>query len=540
VRRISDVRTLRAQQFAEDAGPLAHNVRPDTYREINNFYTATIYEKGAEVIRMLKVLIGDDAFRRGMDLYFERCDGTATTIEVFLSMFEESAGRDLSQFALWYHQAGTPKLHVIQDYDDAKGELLIELEQTCPVTPGQSHKEPFVIPIAFGMLASDGTALPLQPVGDCLSAEETARGVIVLDERRRTLRFGNLNERPVASFLRGFSAPVRLDAEADDDRLAVQMAFDTDSFNRWQASQTFAVGLLLVSIAGVRAGRQPYYDAAYAEALQTVLAGAEQDPAFAALVLALPSEADMAREVGHDVDPAAIYVAREALRARLGEALGASLLSLYNKLEDTAPYSPDADAAGRRALRNAALDLYAAGHRPQGIELAQAQFAAAANMTDKLAALSVLAQTPGPARDSALKTFYESYKQDALVIDKWFALQAMQPESGALDHVRALMDHPAFSITNPNRVRSLIGVFATGNPTQFNAADGSGFAFIAKTVIDLDRINAQVAARMLAAFKSWRSLEPGRRDLALQALQSVAKTPGLSADTADIASRSLA
>ncbi|WP_158806876.1 aminopeptidase N [Beijerinckia sp. L45] len=540
VRRIADVRTLRAQQFAEDAGPLAHNVRPDTYREINNFYTATIYEKGAEVIRMLKVLIGDDAFRRGMDLYFERCDGTATTIEVFLSMFEEAAGRDLAQFARWYHQAGTPKLHVILDFDDAKGELLIELEQTCPVTPGQNHKEPFVVPIAFGLLGSDGSALPLQPVDGCLSEDEAARGLIILDERRRALRFGGLTERPVTSFLRGFSAPVRLDAEADDEQLAVQMAFDPDSFNRWQASQTFAVGLLLVSIAGIRSGRAPYYDAAYDQAMQKVLDDAEQDPAFAALVLSLPGEADMAREVGHDVDPGAIHVAREALKAKLGEALGDSLLSLYHKLEDKTPYSPDAAAAGRRSLRNAALDLYAAGNRLKGNVLAQAQFAAAANMTDKLAALSVLAQTPGTARDKALKAFYESYKQDALVIDKWFALQAMQPDAGTLDHIRALMEHPAFSIKNPNRVRSLIGAFAAGNPTQFNAADGSGFAFVAQTVIELDRINAQVAARLLAAFKSWRSLEPARRDLALQALQSVANTPGLSADTADIASRSLA
>jgi aminopeptidase N len=540
VRRIADVRTLRAQQFAEDAGPLAHNVRPDTYREINNFYTATIYEKGAEVIRMLKVLIGDDAFRRGMDLYFERCDGTATTIEVFLSMFEESAGRDLQQFARWYHQAGTPKLHVIADYDDAKGELLLELEQSCPVTPGQSNKEPFVIPIAFGLIGRDGESLPLQPLEDSLSAEETERGVIVFSEQRRALRFGGLKERPVPSFLRGFSAPVRLDAEADDEDLAVLMAFDPDSFNRWQASQTFAVGLLLVSIAGVRGGRNPYYDAAYAEAMLKILDDAEQDPAFAALVLSLPGEADMAREIGHDVDPAAIHTAREALRANLGRDLGDRLLSLYKSLADTAPYSPDAEAAGRRSLRNAALDLYTAAHRDEGTDLARVQFETAANMTDKLAALAILAQTSGPVREKALETFYADYQNDALVIDKWFMLQAAQADPGTLSRVQALMKHPAFSITNPNRVRSLIGAFAAGNPTQFNALDGSGFAFVAKTVVELDAVNAQVAARLLAAFRSWRSLEPTRRELALKALRSVADTPGLSVDTADIATRSLA
>ncbi len=540
VRRIADVRTLRAQQFVEDAGPLAHNVRPDTYREINNFYTATIYEKGAEVIRMLKVLIGDDAFRRGMDLYFERCDGTATTIEVFLSQFEESSGRDLSQFARWYHQAGTPKLHVITDYDEAKGELLLDLEQTCPPTPGQAKKEPFVIPIAFGLLGADGAALSLTPVEGSLSPDEVARGVVVFSEQRRSLRFGGFKDRPIASFLRGFSAPVRLDAEASDEELAVQMAFDTDSFNRWQAAQTFAMGLLLVSVAGVRAGRKPYEDPAYATALGRILDGAERDPAFAALVLGLPGESDLAREIGHDIDPDAIHAAREALRASLGKALGSQLLAVYASMADDGPYSPDAAAAGRRALRNAALDLYAAGNRTKGAALARKQFAAAANMTDRLAALAVLARAPAATRNEALQTFYDLYETDALVIDKWFVLQATQPDAGVLTRVRALMNHSAFSLANPNRVRALVGAFATGNPTQFNAADGSGFALVAETVIALDRINAQVAARLLAAFRSWRSLEPARRDLAQKALRQVAGTAGLSVDTADIAARSLA
>ena len=540
VRRIADVRTLRAQQFTEDAGPLAHNVRPDTYREINNFYTATIYEKGAEVIRMLKVLIGPDAFRRGMDLYFERCDGTATTIEVFLSMFEESAERDLSQFARWYAQAGTPKLHVIADYDEAKGELLLDLEQTCPPTPGQPHKEPFVIPISFGLLDARGTPLPLQPVDDCLTPEEISRGVVVLSEARRSLRLGGLRERPISSFLRGFSAPVRLDAEASDEDLAVQMAFDGDSFNRWQAAQTFAMGLLLVSVASVRGGRAPYYDPAFTAAMQAVLDDAEHDPAFAALVLGLPGESDLAREIARDVDPDAIHAARESMRATLGKALGPRLLSLYGKMADDGPYSPGADAAGRRALRNAALDLYAAGQRPKGTALARAQFEGAANMTDRLAALAVLVQAPAATRDKALRTFYERYKNDALVVDKWFMLQATQPNPGTLARVQELMKHPAFSLTNPNRVRALVGAFATANPTQFNAPDGSGFAFLAQSVIDLDRINAQVAARMLAAFRSWRSLEPGRRELAQAALRRVAGTSGLSVDTADIAARSLA
>jgi aminopeptidase N len=541
VRRIADVRTLRAQQFPEDAGPLAHNVRPSLYHEINNFYTATIYEKGAEVIRMLKVLIGDEAFRRGMDLYFERCDGTATTIEVFLKQFEEASGRDLTQFSLWYHQAGTPKLHVIADHDWSKGELNLQLEQSCPLTPGQDIKEPFVIPIAFGLIAKDGTALPLKPVDGCLSDEEVARGVIVLSEQRRSITFAGVGEdKPVTSFLRGFSAPVRLDAEAENDELAIQMAHDSDSFNRWQASQTFAIGMLHVSIAMIAGGNKPYLDDEYAEAMRNVLADADKDPAFTALVLAIPGEADMAREIGKEVNPDVIHTAREALRSWLGQSLSEELLALYKNLEDTGLYSPDAEAAGRRALRNAALDLYAAGDLEKGVKLAKAQFKKAANMTDKIAALGVLARAPAKDRDAAFEAFYDTYQHDALVIDKWFALQAVQPEPDTLDRVRALTAHPAFSIKNPNRVRALIGSFASNNPTRFNAADGSGFDFVAQSVIDLDRINAQVAARLLAAFKSWRSLEPKRAALAKEALRRVAAVPGLSADTSDIAARSLA
>jgi aminopeptidase N len=540
VRRIADVRTLRAQQFAEDAGPLAHNVRPDTYREINNFYTATVYEKGSEVIRMLRVLIGPEAFQRGMDLYFDRCDGTATTIEVFIKQFEDASGLDLTQFSRWYHQAGTPKLHVIADYDEAKGELTLDLEQTTPPTPGQATKEPFVIPIEFGLIGTDGQSLPLRPVDGCLNLDELSRGIIVLSDRRRTIRFDGLSEKPVTSFLRGFSAPVRLDAEASDDELAVQMAHDPDSFNRWQASQTFALGLLLVSTAEIRSGRAPYFDEAYTAAMRRVLERADDDPAFAALLLAVPGEMDLAREIGHDVDPDAIHTARESLRKELGTALGDLLLDFHERFEDRSPYSPAADAAGRRALRNAALDLYAVAYPKEGLELSRKQFEAATNMTDKMGALAVLARFPGPTKDDAIAAFYQQHEDDALVIDKWFSLQAMQPQAGTLDRVRALMVHPAFSIKNPNRVRSLVGAFATSNPTQFNRRDGAGFAFVTDTVAELDRMNAQVAARLLGAFRSWRALEPNRAALAEEALRKVAATPNLSADTTDIVSRCLA
>ena len=538
VRRIADVRALRASQFPEDAGPLAHNVRPNVYREINNFYTATIYEKGAEVIRMLKVLIGDDAFRRGMDLYFERCDGTATTIEVFLQCFVAASGRDLTRFARWYHQSGTPEIKVATRHDPKEGRLAIELSQSCPPTPGQVSKEPFVVPIAWGLVATDGRRI--EASSDDLSEEERTRGLIVLEEPERTLTVRGLRERPVLSLLRGFSAPVRLDADVSEADLVTLAAHDSDSFNRWQASQTLAIRLLVRSTAAVRGGKAPLFDPAFAEALRLMLKAAAEDRAFAAQGLALPGEADLAREIGRDVDPDAIHLAREALRADLGLTLCEELLALYHELADDGVYSPAAPAAGRRALRNTSLDLFTAGDRLAGLELVRAQVASATNMTDTMAALGVLARIPGAARDEALAAFYERFADDALVIDKWFALQAVQPEGDTLATVRALMNHPAFSIRNPNRVRALIGSFANANPTRFNAADGSGFDFIADIVVELDRFNAQVAARLLSSFRSWRSLEPGRRTRAQAALERVAGTDKLSADVADIASRSLA
>ena len=537
VRRIADVRALRAAQFPEDAGPLAHNVRPTVYREINNFYTATIYEKGSEVIRMLKVLIGEAAFRRGMDLYFERCDGTATTIEVFLQCFAIASGLDLTQFARWYHQSGTPSLSVTSRYDAAAGTLTLDLAQTCGPTPGQDHKDPFVIPSGFGHVAEDDAPPPITSAD--LSADEAGRGLIVLATPTRSITFTGLRTRPVPSLLRGFSAPVRVVADTSDADLVTLVAHDSDSFNRWQASQTLAIRLLTRSTAAIRAGQPASFEPAYADALRQVLEGADADPAFAAQGLSLPGEADLAREIGHDIDPDAIHQARDALRADLGVFLGAPLLALYERLDDHGPYTPDATASGRRALRALVLDLFAAGDRLGGTARAQAQFATATNMTDTMAALSVLAQGPAAARDEALASFYERFKADPLVVDKWFVLQAVQPDVGVLDRIRHLMTHPAFSIANPNRVRSLIGAFAAGNQTRFNAADGSGYDFVADVVLELDRINAQVAARLLSSFKSWRLLETGRRDRARAALESVAAKGALSADVADIALRAL-
>src|SRR5208337_1517598 len=537
VRRIGDVRTLRAQQFAEDAGPLAHNVRPDTYLEINNFYTATIYEKGAEIIRMLKVLIGDNAFRKGMDLYFDRYDGTAATIEDFISCFAEISGRDLTEFARWYHQSGTPLVEAAGSYDENAKTFTLDFEQSCKPTPGQDKKEPFVIPVALGLVIPGQGDIELRTgTQDGASAAELSRGVIELSTVRRRVTFRDVPSRPVPSLLRGFSAPVRLDSAASEADLITLISHDSDGFNRWQAAQAYATRLLLRSAGRIRAGDAPHADKDFSGALRIVIQKSA-DPAFTAQAIILPSEADMAREIGEDVDPDEIHLAREALRKAIGQDLKETLLATYTRLAGDCPYSPDAIAAGRRALRNAALDLFAAGDQAQGALLATRQLATATTMTDEIAALGVLAHIQGQERENALDAFYHAHEGEPLVIDKWFALQAMIPEAGTLNRVKMLMKHKAFSFHNPNRMRSLAGSFAALNQTQFNAKDGSGYDFIANIVLDLDAKNPQVAARLLSAFKSWRTLEANRRTLAESALRRVAGAASLSPDVKDIAER---
>ena len=543
VKRIMDVRTLRAAQFPEDAGPLSHNVRPETYLEINNFYTPTVYEKGAEIIRMLKLIIGEEAFRQGMDLYFARCDGTAAVVEEFLACFSEASGRDLTAFKRWYTQAGTPRLTVTATYEAHSQRLILDFAQVTAPTNGQSEKHPVVIPVALGLIGEDGSPLALKnpaphEVGGA-RADETQRGVYELDGATRKLIFENVTRRPVPSLLRGFSAPVNLVSTASDDDLLILLAHDSDMFNRWQAAQSVATRWMIRAVEAIRTS-QPLEDVTrIAKALSRVLDAYAQDPAFTAQTMILPSESDLAREIGSDVDPDAIHKARRHLRAELGRALAEPLHQVWHALASTHAYSPDAASAGRRALRNAALDLLAAGNPDQGSLLASEQFHSANNMTDRMGALSVLSLIPGEAREAALDSFFRAHAGDPLVIDKWFALQAMIPEEATLGRIKRLMQHHAFSLTNPNRLRSLIGAFATGNLTRFNAADGSGYDLLVETVMAVDPKNPQVAARLLAAFRSWRSLEAGRRAFAEAALKRVAAVDNLSADVRDIAQRSL-
>jgi len=541
VERITDVRGLRAHQFDEDAGPLAHPVRPAEYHEINNFYTSTVYEKGAELVRMLRTLLGPQKFRAGMDLYFARHDGQAATVEQFVQCFADVSGADLRQFMLWYAQAGTPEVVATSSYDATARSYQLDLAQTVPATPGQPSKEPMLIPLAVGLVGRDGRDLAL----NCSKPGAPDRNVLILSKGAETFVFADIGEAPVLSLNRDFSAPIKLVTNHSSDDLRFLASHDGDAYNRWQAFQTLATRLLLENVSALRAGGAPIRDARrqeteLADALTAVLADGALEPAFVALMLTLPGESDIAREIGRDIDPDAIFSARSALRAAIGSHLGTALLGRYQALVERGPYRADPAGAGRRALRNVCLDLMAATRDREAIQIASRQYHGAGNMTDRMAALSSLSLSDTPERTAALEDFYARYRDDPLVVDKWFALQATVAEPATLDRVRTLTAHPAFSFANPNRVRALIHAFALGNQKEFNRADGAGYAFIVDVVLFLDPRNPQLAARLLSALKSWRVLEAGRRAFAQAALRRVSAARSLSPDVADIVNRALA
>jgi aminopeptidase N len=531
VERIADVRTLRANQFVEDAGPLAHPVRPALYHEINNFYTATVYDKGAEIVRMLSVLLGSDGFRRGMDLYFQRHDGRAATVEDFIACFADANRTDLAQFMRWYAQAGTPELAVTGSFDKRAKTFRLDVAQTVPPTPGQPVKEAMTIPLALGLVGADGRDLKLVRA----DGRPVEHGVIVVANPAESFTFTGVAERPALSLNRGFAAPIKVTVNAGAADPIFLAAHDPDPFNRWQAVQSLATALIIAAATG----RAAPNEAGFIDALAAILADPTLEPAFVAQALAVPSEADIARDIGTNVDPDAVLRARTGLRGCIGARLGDALSAMHRRMRDNAPYSPDAASAGRRALKNVCLDLLAADGGDAGIALAARQYAAADNMTDRMAALATLSLHDRPERSDALDDFYRRYASDPLVIDKWFSLQAAIPEAATLNRVRRLTQHSAFSFANPNRVRALIGAFAQTNQTQFNRADGEGYAFLADAVLMLDPKNPQVAARLLSAFKSWRALEPGRRGRAEATLRRVAAADNLSRDVADIVRRSL-
>jgi len=536
VERISDVRGLRAFQFVEDAGPLAHPVRPAVYHEINNFYTATVYEKGAEVVRMIKTLLGPQRFRQGMDLYFKRHDGQAATVEQFVQCFADVSGRDMTQFMLWYSQAGTPEVTVTGSHDADEKVLRLDINQRVPPTPGQPLKEPMVIPLVLGLVGRDGRDLPIT-LDDGRTAEN---GVLVLEKTAETFAVTGIAERPVLSLNRGFSAPIKISDDLTGDDLRFLAAHDSDPFNRWQAVYTLASRLLVSNVERLRFDQPTEADEGLLAALAAILADGALEPAFIAQALQPPSEADIAREIGQDVDPDAIYRARLALRTLIGLHLNTGLTKTYQAMTVPGPYSPDAQSAGKRSLKNTCLGLLAATGESHAIALVAQQYQTADNMTDRVAALTTLSQHAVPERTAAFDDFYQRYQGDPLIVDKWFTLQAMTPDETTLDRVRALTKHPAFSMSNPNRVRALIGVFAQMNQKEFNRADGAGYEFVMAQILALDASNPQVAARLATTFRSWRTLEPVRRARAQAVLQNAAAQTTLSRDVSDIVARALA
>ncbi len=539
VKRIADVRMLRARQFPEDAGPLAHPVQPKSYIEINNFYTSTVYEKGAEVIRMIQTLIGKQKFRAGMDLYIERHDGEAATIEDFVAAMADASGADLTRFRRWYDQAGTPRISVDGAYDAAGKTYALTVAQSCPSTPGQANKQPMVVPLSIGLLGADGEDLPLRIVGGPDDSAPTTR-ILEITEKTQTFEFSDIFERPTPSLLRGFSAPVVIDPPLDRNAHGFLMAHDSDPFSRWESGQQFAVALLLDMVEAIQNGRQPKAEDAFIEAIENVLKGDASDKAFMAQMLTLPGEEYLGNQM-KEVDVDAVHQARETLRRSIAQRLREPLTALYHSNAGNQGYSPDAAEAGRRRLRNTALAYLASLEEPETTALCSAQYANADNMTDRIAALGILTDLEGTERTDALADFYETWQQDPIVTDKWLSIQAMSSRQSTLDDVIALQDHDAFSIRNPNRVRALIGAFCNSNQLRFHAADGSGYAFLADKVLQLDPLNPQVAARLLAPLGPWRRFDAKRQTSMKAQLQRILDAGNrLSMDVYEIASKSLA
>ncbi|WP_104202093.1 aminopeptidase N [Billgrantia saliphila] len=536
VKRIEDVAFFRTAQFAEDAGPTAHPVRPDHYIEISNFYTLTIYEKGAEVVRMLCNLVGWEAFRRGSDLYFERFDGQAVTIEDFVGCMAEASGTDLSQFMLWYSQAGTPEIDAHGEYDYAHAEYRLTLRQRTPATPDQPEKQALHIPVRMGLVGTkSGRDLALNLDGESLGSD----GVIHLREAEQTFIFTDVPEAPVPSLLRGFSAPVQLRFPYSREDLAFLLANDSDGFNRWDAGQRLAMLALDDLIAAHRNGVEKVMDPRVVEAFRALLERGSDDKAVMAEMLTLPSEAYIAEQQPL-VDVEAIHAARTFVKQSLAAALGDDFLRLYEENRSEAPYAPTPEQIGQRKLKNVALSYLMAIEDEQAIELAQQQFAADHSMTDVRHALTLLTHSSREdLADPALRAFGEKWAHDPLVMDQWFAIQVTRPQADALERVRYLMGHPAFSLKNPNRVRALVGTFANQNRINFHRADGEGYRLLADVVIELNRLNPEIAARLVTPLTRWQRFDEPRQELMKRELERIRAEP-LSPNVYEVVEKALA
>jgi len=541
VKRVEDVTVLRTAQFAEDAGPLAHPVRPESFMEINNFYTLTVYEKGAEVVRMLHTLLGMDVFRRGSDLYFQRHDGQAVTCEDFVRAMEDASGVDLMQFRHWYSQAGTPQLSICDAYDEVSQRYTLQVRQSCPATPGQTEKLPFVIPLAMGLLGEAGN-LPMRRIGMAPDTDtsDNTHTVLTIDKPEQTFVFEGVPVRPIPSLLRGFSAPVRLQYDYSRSDLCALMRRDADGFVRWDSAQVLALGVIQEVESLVLAGAQPRVDVMYIDACADLLRDESLDPAMVAEMLRLPSEdylAELASQCGGaNVDT--IHQARNIVRSTLGKALAEPFLAHYHNLDNRQPYAPDVTQIAGRNLRNICLSyLVSAGG--DYLDLAERQYQHSGNMTDRLAALKEVAYFGEDSlRDSTLQGFYATWRHEALAVNQWFQVQATIPDRAGLSRVQALMSHQDFDLRNPNKVRALVGAFTNQNPINFHRLDGAGYRFLADIVVGLNKSNPQIASRLLTPLTKWRNYT-GRAQLMRAELERLAAEPALSPDVYEVVSKSL-
>jgi aminopeptidase N len=546
--RIDHVRTLRQGQFAEDAGPMAHPVRPDSYVEINNFYTSTVYQKGSEVVRMYQTLVGQAGFRKGMDLYFQRHDGQAVTCDDFRAAMADANGRDFKQFERWYSQAGTPRVKASGSYDPVSKVYQLTLSQTSLPSPGQPKKQPFHIPVAVGLLGADGKDLPLYLEGANGSPASTL--VLELTRAKQTFRFLNLDQAPTPSLLRDFSAPVVLQYPYSEAELMHLFAHDSDPFNRWEAGQRLIMNRLLALSDKARRGQSLTLDSGLIEAMRRTLNDASLDPGFRDLALNLPAENVIAENMDA-ADPQAIHAARRFMRATLGRELRADWLRTWHENQTPGEYSPDAEASGRRSLKNLALHYLFGAPDADILAIGQQASDGADNMTDRLAALGALvnilpeglnsktAAAADKAKQKALARFYKDFQKEALVVDKWFFLQATSANTNTAA-LRELLAHPAFTVKNPNRVYNSVMAFCKSNPVQFHAPDGSGYALWAEYVITLNAINPQVASRVARSLDRWRNYAPALQVHMQAALQKVFKSKNLSPDVTEIIGKALA
>jgi len=532
--RIENVNVLRTRQFAEDASPLSHPIRPEAYIEINNFYTLTVYEKGAEVVRMLHTLLGAAGFRKGTDLYFQRHDGQAVTCEDFVKALEDANGVDLEQFRRWYSQAGTPVLTVSQQHDPVTRQLHLTLQQNCLPSPNQPFKAPLHIPVKLGLLHADGSVAAINFDGQ-VSDELT----LSLTEAEQTFTFDNLPQAPVVSLLRGFSAPVIVKMPRRLEELAFLLRHDSDTFNRWEAGQQLACQVIFNLVADIQNQRPLSLEPVMIEAYRSVLGDTGDDLSYRALLLTLPEESYLSGQMAV-VDVDAIHQARQFVRKTLAKQLHGEFLQSYQEFHRDESGCFDSAAIGRRRMKNACLGYLSSLETPQVYEIAQQQFASAGNMTDQMAALSAIVNSQHPAKAECLDRFYQQWQQEALVIDKWFTLQATSHMPNTFATVQALLQHPAFDIKTPNRVRSLIAAFSQSNPLHFHAKNGEGYRFLADQVLVLNALNPQIASRMVAGLAQWRRYDEERQNLMRQQLQRIIDSEHLSKDVYEIASKSLA